>query len=91
MFGITILECTPLFLVLPRKNNDSEGSGFPVTRWLTVSSAYPLAYCMTFRTEFNGSTALWDTIIDCQDLYAEQKINHLVTGRTWPTTIVREL
>ncbi len=23
---------------------------------------------------FNRSTALWDTIIDCQDLYAELKI-----------------
>ncbi len=31
------------------------------------------------------STALRDTIIDCQDLYAELKINHLVTGRTLPT------
>ncbi len=35
----------------------------------------------------NWSTALWDTIIDCQDLYAELKINHLVTRRTWPTEI----
>ncbi len=33
----------------------------------------------------NWSTALWDTIIDCQDLYAEQKSNHLVTRRIWPT------
>ncbi len=34
---------------------------------------------------FSWSTALWDTIIDCQDLYAEIRINHLVTGRTLPT------
>ncbi len=33
----------------------------------------------------NWSTVLWDTIIDCQDLYAKQKINHLVTRRTWPS------
>ncbi len=31
------------------------------------------------------STALWDIIIDCKDLYAELRINHLVTGRTLPT------
>ncbi len=35
----------------------------------------------------NCSTALWDTIIDCQDLYAELKINQLITGRTWPTDL----
>ena len=31
------------------------------------------------------SIALWDTIIDCKDLNAELKINHVVTRRTLPT------
>ncbi len=27
----------------------------------------------------------WYLALDCQDLYAGQKSNHLVTRRTWPT------
>ncbi len=48
-------------------------------------SWYPIEQLTSWSQLCSWSTALWDIIIDCQDLYAELKINHLVTGRTLPT------
>ncbi len=53
------------------------------TLWLTESSAY-----QTWQSIMVSHTAV-DTIIDCQDLYAELRINHRVTGRTLPTELVK--
>ena len=46
-----------------------ERGGLFVTRWLTESFAYqPWQSMMVSHRAINWSTALWDTIIDCQDV-----------------------
>ncbi len=137
---------------------DSEGNGFPVTRWLTGSSAYhswqsvmvshravdhlkswdslikmsppdqhvdldiwhgKIIFKVSLYFIHNGtlkiffpwqisrsicrsaglvlidesqlfkwSTALWDTIMDCQNWYAELTVNHLVTGNPLPSDVI---
>ena len=65
------------------------GNVLPVTRWLILSSAYKSwqSFWLNFREKganvilLNWSTALWDTIVDCQDWYAELSVNHLFTLR----------
>ena len=72
--------------------NQPEGKGLLVTSWRAESSAYQSWQTIMvfhravdqFKISLYGKS-LWDTIIDCQDLYGELKINHLVTRRTWPT------
>ena len=56
----------------------------PVYLWVTATGPMLIDESQLL----NWSTALWDTIMDCQDLFAELKINHLVTGRTWPTDML---
>ncbi len=56
-----------------------------VTRWLILSSAYKSWQSMMVShravDQLNWSTALRDTIMDCQGWYAELSVNHLVTRR----------
>ncbi len=56
--------------------------GLLVTRWLSDSSAYQP---WQFIIMVSHRAVDQFTIIDCQDLYAELRINHLVTRRALPT------
>ncbi len=62
----------------------AERGGLHVIRWLIENSAY-----QPWQSIMVSHRAV-DTIIDCQDLYAEQKGSHLVTRRTWSTTWISD-
>ena len=62
------------------------GNVLPVTQWLILSSAYKSWQSMMVSHRavdqlLNWSTAIWDTIMDCQGWYVELSVNHRVTRR----------